>query len=123
VHRQPISLVPDGPPWYIPGMSDDRKKPIWPWIVALLVGLPVLYVASFGPACWISSRVPILKIPMRSLFTPLAKAAWFVPGSEPIISILRWGQYGETGDRVSYWIIMDAMPVSEYEGIVGRPHF
>ena len=34
-------------------MSDDRKKPLWPWIVALLIGLPVLYVASFGPACWI----------------------------------------------------------------------
>ena len=37
-------------------MSDDRKKPLWPWIVALLIGLPVLYVASFGPACWITSR-------------------------------------------------------------------
>jgi hypothetical protein len=33
-------------------MSDDRKKPLWPWIVALLIGLPVFYVASFGPACW-----------------------------------------------------------------------
>ena len=32
-------------------MSDNRKKPLWPWIVALLIGLPVLYVASFGPAC------------------------------------------------------------------------
>jgi hypothetical protein len=32
-------------------MSDERK-PLWPWIVALLIGLPVLYVASFGPACW-----------------------------------------------------------------------
>jgi hypothetical protein len=37
-------------------MSDNRK-PVWPWIVALLIGLPVLYVASFGPACWISSRI------------------------------------------------------------------
>jgi hypothetical protein len=33
-------------------MSDDRKKPLWTWIVALVIGLPVLYVASFGPACW-----------------------------------------------------------------------
>ena len=38
-------------------MSEERKKPVWPWIVALLIGLPVLYVASFGPACWISSRL------------------------------------------------------------------
>jgi hypothetical protein len=36
-------------------MSDDRKKPVWPWITALLIGLPVLYLVSFGPACWITS--------------------------------------------------------------------
>ena len=38
---------------YNPAMSADRKKSLWPWIAALLIGLPVLYVASFGPACWI----------------------------------------------------------------------
>jgi hypothetical protein len=32
-------------------MSDDRKKPLWPSIVAVLIGLPMMYVASFGPAC------------------------------------------------------------------------
>ena len=32
-------------------MSEDRKKPFWPWIVALLIGLPVLYIASFWPVC------------------------------------------------------------------------
>ena len=39
-------------------MTDDRKKPLWPWFVVLLIGLPVLYVASFGPACWIASQKP-----------------------------------------------------------------
>jgi hypothetical protein len=29
-------------------MNDDRKS-LWPWIAALLIGLPVMYVASFGP--------------------------------------------------------------------------
>jgi hypothetical protein len=28
----------------------DKRKSLWPWIVALLIGLPVLYVASSGPA-------------------------------------------------------------------------
>jgi hypothetical protein len=28
----------------------DLRKPFWPWIVALLIGLPVLYVLSSGPA-------------------------------------------------------------------------
>jgi hypothetical protein len=31
-------------------MGEERKTPRWPWIVALLIGLPALYVASFGPA-------------------------------------------------------------------------
>jgi len=30
----------------------DHKRPLWPWIATLLIGLPVLYVASFGPVCW-----------------------------------------------------------------------
>jgi hypothetical protein len=33
-------------------MSDDRKKPFWPWIVILLIGLSVLYAASSGPLSW-----------------------------------------------------------------------
>jgi hypothetical protein len=52
-------------------MSDDRKKPLWPWIVALLIGLPVLYVASFGPACWFASNTGVAYrdvMPSRGLF-------------------------------------------------------
>jgi hypothetical protein len=43
-------------------MSDDRKRLLWPWIAALLIALPVLYVASFGPACWWLSTDEIPKI-------------------------------------------------------------
>ncbi len=39
-------------------MSDDRKRHRWAWIVALLIELPVLYVASFGPACWWLATTP-----------------------------------------------------------------
>src|SRR5262245_6608721 len=56
-------------------MSDDRKKPLWPWIVALLIGLPVLYVASFGPACWLGSR-DIVEI--SALYRPIS--AWLPDG-------------------------------------------
>ena len=31
---------------------EARKKGVWPWTVALLAASPLLYVASFGPACW-----------------------------------------------------------------------
>jgi hypothetical protein len=38
-------------------MSDEQKKTgVSPWIVALLIGLPVTYVASFGLACWLACR-------------------------------------------------------------------
>jgi hypothetical protein len=52
--RQPISLVRDGPPWYIPGMSDQRRTQFWPWIMAL-IALPLVYVLSSGPACWLTA--------------------------------------------------------------------
>ena len=32
------------------------RRPLWPILTAALIGLPVLYVASFGPACWLASR-------------------------------------------------------------------
>jgi hypothetical protein len=31
-------------------MSDDRKAPVFQWIAAVLIFLPILYVAAFGPA-------------------------------------------------------------------------
>ncbi len=69
--RTATSLASQCPPWYIPGMSDDRKKHLWPWIVALLIGLPVLYVASFGPACWISSRFNIGRKVLPTAYRPI----------------------------------------------------
>ena len=36
-------------------MSESRKKPLWPWVMAVF-GLPVLYVLSSGPACWITAK-------------------------------------------------------------------
>jgi len=33
---------------YNPGMSDERKKPVWPWIVAALVGTSSLYVGIYA---------------------------------------------------------------------------
>jgi hypothetical protein len=34
-------------------MSHNRNKPVWPWIMALVIGLPAMYAASFGPVNWI----------------------------------------------------------------------
>ena len=34
----------------------NRRERWAKWTLVAIVGLPVLYVASFGPACWIVSR-------------------------------------------------------------------
>ena len=35
----------------------DRKAAAWTWIVGTLLGVPLLYLLSFGPACWWVSRI------------------------------------------------------------------
>jgi hypothetical protein len=67
-------------------MSDDRK-PVWPWIVALLIGLPVLYVASFGPACWLESRGYVDADTVGPTYWPIVAlySSWrIIPVSEAI---------------------------------------
>ena len=52
-------------------MNSAGKKPLWPWIVAVLIGLPVLYVASFGPACQMTDRGFIPRAFTITLYRPL----------------------------------------------------
>ena len=44
-------------------MSDELKRPLWPWTVAVLVVVPVLYVLSSGPMRSLAFR----SIPLRNL--------------------------------------------------------
>jgi hypothetical protein len=65
-------------------MDDDRKKPVWPCILAMLIGLPVTYVASFGPACWLAGRemIPTATI---EVYRPLARLAARSP--DPVMGV------------------------------------
>jgi hypothetical protein len=87
-------------------MSDDRKNPLWPWIVSLLLALPVLYVASFGPACWWLSNSAlddmdfehgsiIRSLLVRNLFPRAPRIYWplgwlALNGPEPVRQSLCW---------------------------------
>ena len=55
-------------------MSDERK-PLWPWLVFLPVWLPILYAASFGPACWLTDQEIVPNAVTYRVFRPLAWAA------------------------------------------------
>jgi hypothetical protein len=69
-------------------MSDDRKTLLWPWIVALLIGLPLLYVVSFGPACWLVSRDALPRLRTARLYRPLVRIV--ITDTLPVSGILRW---------------------------------
>jgi hypothetical protein len=43
------------------------------WIVTVLV--PLLYVASFGPACWMAERQLLPKWPVANVYLPCVVAA------------------------------------------------
>jgi hypothetical protein len=88
-HPKPI-FPPSGYADYNRGMSEPQKKPVWPWFVALLIGLPVLYIASFGPACWICDRVDAYTLwrKIETIYRPIL-SAWN-DGAEPIGKVVSW---------------------------------
>jgi hypothetical protein len=70
-------------------MSEGRKKPrLWPWIAALLIGLPVLYVVSFATECWrwgCGTMTDWEYDTLQAIYDPLFWAA--VHGPHPISDI------------------------------------
>jgi hypothetical protein len=77
-------------------MKDDRKMPLWPWIATLLFGLPLLYVATFGPACWVADRYrdshPGFRSAAMSVYRPLAVITLWIPGDTrtPLVAYGEW---------------------------------
>src|SRR5580765_999977 len=60
----------------------NRRERWAKWtLAATIIGTPVLYVASFGPACWITSRVAEPHPIFNTVYTPLCTAAGAVGGS------------------------------------------
>jgi hypothetical protein len=49
----------------------NRRERWAKWTLAAVVLLPVLYVASFGPACWIASRMNADAILLSAIYSPL----------------------------------------------------
>ena len=83
-------------------MNNDRKA-LWPWIVAVLIGLPVLYVASFGPACWVTSwtRQGYEAVPV--VYRPIV---WIWNHSPPAVGIaLDW--YARVGADPEWTWLLD----------------
>jgi hypothetical protein len=90
-------------------MSEQRNPHLWPRIAALILGLPMFYVVSFGPACWTSDRTNSGTQLISVVFHPIIKLA---NGSPRVHAIALWyaglgAGTGSTpsfdGDELSWW--------------------
>ena len=59
------------------------------WTLACAVGLPVLYVASFGPACWIADRELLSEYTVEFVYRP-AVSLCITSGSQRLRDALLW---------------------------------
>ena len=93
-------------------MSEERK-PLWPWIVALLIGLPVLYVASFGPACLIWGQRICDSPALLTVYLPCIRAV--ESGPAPVQSALwQWASCCQAGSKLDE-ILRRRRPRSQME--------
>jgi hypothetical protein len=76
-------------------MSEQRKLLVWPWLAALVIGLPVLYFVSFGPTCWVTSYV------QEGRFRSFAEEGLPVDVIyQPILSVWWGGDWPKRGDFI-----------------------
>ena len=88
----------------MPGMTDDRRKSAWPWIAALLSAAPLLYVAAFGPACWISSRLDAGLQAVSTAYRPITVLALTEDGDTRLdLWIAWWCDLGSDGAHVWFY--------------------
>jgi hypothetical protein len=50
---------------------NDGKRSLWSWIVAALIGLPALYVASFGPVARLAREGIVDEKLVAPFYSPL----------------------------------------------------
>ncbi len=79
-------------------MSEDHKRRVWSWTVGLLIGLPVLYVLCFGPACWIATRVVQVRGVVNAIYSPAARA--YFKGPNAVGNAIIW--YANVAGDVSF---------------------
>jgi len=66
----------------------NRRERWAKWTLAAVVGLPVLYVASFGLACWLADKDLLPFDPIESAFLPIAELV--TDGPEPFRRAILW---------------------------------
>jgi hypothetical protein len=100
-------------------MAIANRCRLWPVVTSALVGLPVLYVASFGPVCWLINRQNTTARYVAKVYWPLGRIATY--SDHPVNRPLRWyaGLFAEKwrGSRRTDLIFV---PVGWGSGLVGN---
>jgi hypothetical protein len=67
-------------------MSQEPKPSGALWATILVLGIPLFYCLSFGPACWLVTREKLPLRTMASIYRPLVRAATsrFRPVAAPL---------------------------------------
>jgi hypothetical protein len=76
-------------------MSEEHKPRVWPWIVALLIAMPVLYVLSSGPTRTVAFHESSARTSDTSVsFTFFAADEWWLNLYDPLIWVSQqsWGE-------------------------------
>lgn len=94
---------------------DSRRRHGWPfWFAGVLCALPMLYVLSFGPACWwfaesvISHGMSCNILNARGLYWPMG---WIAEnGPDPVCDAINW--YGTLFG--SGWVHVPTKPSGDW---------
>lgn len=76
-------------------MDERRRKPLWPWIVVTALALPVLYIASIGPACWLADRAAVHDFHggLAVIYAPIVRNVDQIPS--PVVQLI--SDYSDVG--------------------------
>jgi hypothetical protein len=89
-------------------MGGDQKRPGLVFWVTALVAVCILYGASFGPSCWISSRTGIGARLLPVIYRPITMAmkldSYFVPpGPWPSNATVSFNAAGILNNYAKLW--------------------
>ena len=91
--------------WLIVRIVNRRER--WAkWTLAGVVGVPVLYVASFGPACWFASRDQIEMRFVAGAYRPLIYAATL----DPTLALATWADCGTPDGAMIFDLLLVLHP-------------
>jgi hypothetical protein len=81
-------------------MTSPRKPTAGFWITVALVAVLVGYPLSFGPACWMSSRLKADTLNLSAIYRPITSGL-NINYSGKLDSAIRW--YAKVGAVDQFW--------------------